>query len=323
MATKTIDEGIRCAEMAATAGASWIDLNCGCPIHEATKRGLGARLLERPAKLQRLVEGIAKGSPIPLTVKIRIGTKASNINADKIVRAIQATGAAAVSIHGRTQQQRYSKAADWDYISQVAAGAQIPIIGNGDILTLFEAKRRMQQHQCVAVMAGRGALIKPWLFREWRSDQEWLPTATERVSVYRQLVSYQKEYFGDDAMGRKKAFHFLPGHLGWFCRYRPLPEDLFAAASEEHPLIATRQDVVDKTRQEDLDNIGILERLLRCTHDEAHQQMANILWDSSSDAEAVQQLEILAEREVLSWEASIAAGARDDRDRCLDADAQG
>jgi len=321
MATKTIAEGIASAKVAADAGATWIDLNCGCPIYEATRRGLGARLLEKPAKLHRLVEGIAAGSPIPLTVKIRIGPK--DVNVDKVVPGLQCAGATAVSIHGRTQQQRYTKAADWDCISSIASAHKVPIIGNGDVLAFFEAKQRMLENGCLAVMAARGALIKPWLFHEWKEQQEWMPTAQERVSIYRQLVSYQKDHFGDDDMGRKKAFAFLPGHLHWFARYRPHPEALFAAASAQQPLLTTRQGVVDEVRGEDLDSIGMLERLLRCTADEAHQHMAALLWDSTSDTEAAEQLTRLAESEVIRWEEELAsADSRDSRDS-RDADVQG
>jgi tRNA-dihydrouridine synthase 3 len=140
----------------------------------------------------------------------------------QVVAALQAAGASAVLIHGRTQEQRYNKAANWDLISQVASAASIPIIGNGDVLTLFEvhlnkchvtpatctvpgawftlrctpmlmhrrrccaqADRRLQQKECLAVLAGRGALTRPWLFEEWRTQQELFPTAAERVGIYR------------------------------------------------------------------------------------------------------------------------------------------
>lgn len=314
IATKTIDEGMRAGAMAKEAGASWLDLNCACPIYEATRRGCGARLLQKPAKLQRLVAGIAEGIDLPLTVKIRIGVSASKINCDKVVAAIQNAGASAVLIHGRTQEQRYNKAADWPLISRVATASDIPIIGNGDILTLFEANKRLQEQDCVAVLAGRGALTRPWLFEEWHTRREIFPTAKERVGVYRQLVAYMKEYFGDDVMGRKKAFYFLPGHIEWFNRYRPLPQSLFQAQSEAHPLIATRMDLVDEARGEDLDSIGLLERLLRNSHEDAHAQIAAILWDSKSDDEAVDNLRRLADEHVQHWEAELMKSSRDRAD---------
>jgi len=128
VATKQIDEGIRAAEVAAECGAQWIDLNCGCPIYDATRRGLGAKLLKSPRKLGRLVEGIAAASPLPLSVKVRTGA-GDKVNLLDNVRALQDAGAAAITVHGRTMDQRYKNAADWDIIAAAAANLDIPLIG--------------------------------------------------------------------------------------------------------------------------------------------------------------------------------------------------
>jgi tRNA-dihydrouridine synthase 3 len=109
IATNNIAEGVAAAELAHKAGASFVDLNCGCPIYEATRRGLGSALLRKPPKLARLVEGIAAGIELPLTVKIRSGLKEDETNAREVVEVLQAAGAAAVTLHPRSQQQRYSK----------------------------------------------------------------------------------------------------------------------------------------------------------------------------------------------------------------------
>eukprot|EP00854_Cymbomonas_tetramitiformis_P007884 gene7884-9361_t len=113
----------------------------------------------------------------------------------------EAAGAVAVTVHGRTMEQRYRKPADWALIEQVAAAVSIPVVGNGDILTHYEARRRLEQHGCTAVMAGRGALIKPWIFKEFVEGKEWHPSAWERVGVLARLVRYMKEHFGDDDLG--------------------------------------------------------------------------------------------------------------------------
>ena len=166
LATNTVDEGVRAARLAADAGARFVDLNCGCPIHEATRRGLGSALLRSPKKLARLVSGIAEGSPIPLTVKIRLGVTDSTANFEKIVPALVEAGAAAVTVHGRSGEGRYKKAADWGAIERAAAaaagatlpsggaggGSAVPIIGNGDILTFFEARRRLSETRGVAAV---------------------------------------------------------------------------------------------------------------------------------------------------------------------------
>lgn len=115
---------------------------------------------------------------------------------------------------------RYKKPADWSLITQVAGQAAslgpqqggLPILGNGDILTHYEAARRLDAAQsgCLAAMVGRGALIKPWLWQEVREGRELALGAAERVGVYRRLVSNMKAHFGDDARGRRSAFYFLP-----------------------------------------------------------------------------------------------------------------
>ncbi|DBA99467.1 hypothetical protein WJX82_010728 [Trebouxia sp. C0006] len=317
IATKQIDEGIAAGELAAEAGAAWMDLNCGCPIYEATRRGLGAALLRKPTKLGRLVAGIAEGIPIPLTVKIRTGESASKINVMQVATALQNAGAAAVTIHGRTMEQRYKRAADWGLVQQAAHQLTVPIIGNGDVLTFYEANRRMSEHGCIAVMTGRGALIKPWLFQEYKDQRELNPSTLERVGIYYQLVRYMKEHFGDDAKGRKKAFYFLPWHCNFFCRYRSLPEETYATRSLQQPLISTRVETADENLGESLDSLSYLERLLRCESEAAHEHLAAALWDSDNEQHAVSQLEKLAGEHVPEWEAS-AAPSRDEREGRID-----
>jgi tRNA-dihydrouridine synthase 3 len=316
IATNVIDEGVKAGLMAADAGADWVDLNCGCPIYEATRRGLGSALLRKPEKLARLVAGIASNLPIPLTVKIRTGQSEGSINVAKVVELLSSTGAAAVTVHGRTALQRYKKPADWSLIENAAREFGIPLIGNGDILTHYEAQRRLQDHGCLAVMVGRGALIKPWIFQEAKEGRELNFSAPERVEVYRRLTAYMKEYFGDDEMGKRKAFYFLPWHLGFFCRSRPLPEDTFGTLSLQQPLISTRwEGVASIELGETVDSLPILERLLRCESDDAHVEMSTILWEAGSDAEAVVALEKLAAENVVRWEEEVRmSGERDGGD---------
>jgi len=316
IATNVIDEGVKAGLMAAEAGADWVDLNCGCPIYEATRRGLGSALLRKPEKLARLVAGIASQLPIPLTVKIRTGQSEGSINVSKVVELLSRSGAAAVTVHGRTALQRYKKPADWSLIEAAARESGIPLIGNGDILTHYEAQRRLNDHGCLAVMVGRGALFKPWIFQEALEKRDLNFSATDRVEIYRRLTAYMKEYFGDDEMGRGKAFYFLPWHLGLFCRSRPLPEEAFGTLSLQQPLISTRwEGVASPELGETVDSLPILERLLRCESDDAHQEMASVLWKAGSDAEAVIALEKLASENVVRWEDEVRTGGdRDDRD---------
>ena len=312
IATKTIDEGVKAGNAIADAGADFVSLNMGCPIYEATRRGLGSSLLKKPKKLSRLIGGMVEGLSLPLEVKVRIGI--DSVNIENVVEALEETGIAALTIHGRTAQQRYKKSADWDLIKRIAQNTSLPIIGNGDVLTLHEAINRIENYDVAAVMIGRGALTKPWVFREFKERREILPSAEDRVRMMRTLVSYMKEHFGDDDWGKRKAWYFLPWHLGWFSRYRPLPESHYGAMSEERPLIATRWDsIACEELGETVEGLDPLERLLRCGSTNAHEAMADILWEALSDELAIEQLTDLAKANILEFEKHEREGDRGDR----------
>lgn len=293
IATNGVDEGLSAVKMAHEAGADWVDLNCGCPIYEATRRNLGSALLRFPDKLATLVGGIAAESPLPLSVKIRIAAEGGEVNVREVVTKLRDAGAAAVTIHGRSATDRYAKAADWNLISQCVAdnrraGSSMPIIGNGDVLTHYEATQRIRDSGVNGVMVGRGALMKPWLFQEFKDGRSWDPTAVERVEVYRRLTAYMKEHFGDDDRGRKKAWYFLPWHFDFLTRYRPLPEETYAQLALETPLMQTRFDQIDE-------EASPLERILAHTDKAAHEMIAACLWEATSDSDAAHKLEALAD----------------------------
>jgi tRNA-dihydrouridine synthase 3 len=203
-----------------------------------------------------------------------------------VARACEEGGADAIAIHGRTREQRYSKAADWDLIGRVAAERGVPVIGNGDILTPYEARERMARSGVRSVMVGRGALIKPWIFREIRTGTTWLPTPEERFSVLWRFVELLREHFGADERGVRRAMRFLPWHLNFFCRYVPLPEETHAEAAREHPLLQSRLQPPPPSSP--------LERLLGDARPETHQRLAEELLASSSREEVRGRAERLA-----------------------------
>jgi tRNA-dihydrouridine synthase 3 len=285
---------------AAERGASWVDLNCGCPIHDVVKRGMGATLLQRPAQLHKLVAAMVQGIPVPVSVKIRLGWTEDDQNASEVAKAIEEAGAKAIAVHGRTREQRYSRAADWDAIARIAAERSVPVIGNGDLLTWYETKDRWAKSGVASVMIGRGALIKPWIFREIEEQRSWEPTADERLDVYLDFARKLKEHFRDDEKGRERAMRFLPWHLGFFCRYRPLPAEGFLEHSRRHPLMQTR--FADGEA-----GLSVLERLLRDPREELHARMAAILWTHAADGDAARR-ELLA----LAAEMPPVSGAADE-----------
>jgi tRNA-dihydrouridine synthase 3 len=205
---------------------------------------------------------------------------------EKIYRAFL-DAAVAIAIHGRTREQRYGKAADWDLIGRLAAERGVPVVGNGDILTHYEARARMQRSGVRSVMLARGALIKPWLFREIREGRGWEPDSEQRVGVLWRFVELLLEHFRDDEKGRQRARRFLVWHLDFFCRYRPLPEAEYGELALEQPLIHVRHPFGE--------GLDPLEALLRDARPEVHERVADALLGATSGEEAVASTRTLAE----------------------------
>ena len=151
-------------------------------------------------------------------------------------------------------------------------------MGNGDILTHYEARERRQRFGVASVMLARGALIKPWLFREIREGREWLPTPEERFAVVWRFVELLRDHFGEGERAHARTMRFLPWHLGFFCRYRPFPEAEFAEAARQHPLL--------QTRPEDAPAIEGLDALLRDARPEVHESLSRELLVAGSREEA-------------------------------------
>lgn len=144
-----------------------IDINMGCPVPKvAVKAQAGSALLKNPEKIYEIVSEVVKAVSVPVTVKIRSGWDESHINATEVAKICESAGASAITIHARTRSQGYSGHADWEIIKKVKQAVNIPVIGNGDILSCFDAKKMLEETGCDAVMIGRGALGNPWLIKE-------------------------------------------------------------------------------------------------------------------------------------------------------------
>jgi tRNA-dihydrouridine synthase 3 len=216
-------------------GADLVDLNCGCPIDHFTRKGIGASLGRKPSRLRRLVEGMKRGvTRIPVSAKIRLGWSDDERNYLDQARAIVDGGADAVFVHGRTRNARYRLAADWDAIGAIAAAVPIPVIGNGDLL--FPADLDAARRAGVAgFMTARGALIKPWIFREALEGYRDVD-GEERLAIYRRYVTLAKAHWGDDAHGLERVRQFLRWHADFWCRYVPRrPDGTFPTMQEREP----------------------------------------------------------------------------------------
>ena len=239
---KNPDNLAEAARIAVDRGARFIDLNFGCPIDLIVRRGSGAALMKRPRKLAALVAAVREAVDVPLSAKIRSGYSESRINAPEVAVLAADAGADAIVVHGRTRAQRYKRSADWSVIAAVAGAVDVPVIGNGDLMTPWDLERRRAETPVRSFLVARGALIKPWVFRELETGEPWRPTVAERWAVMRRYLDFALEHFGDDEKGLGRAHRFVIWHLHFWNRWRPYTEDDFRAQLPDS-LIQMRDEV--------------------------------------------------------------------------------
>lgn len=182
----------------------FIDLNIGCPIDLIFKQGAGSALIRRTNILESIVQSASEVlNGIPFTVKTRTGIYSNKSVAHELVPKFEAWGAKAVTIHGRSREQRYTKNSDWAYIEQCAREANsIPVIGNGDVLSYEDYLEFKAIAPTVSsVMIGRGALYKPWIFQEIKEQRHIDMTSSERFEIMRKYVNYGLDHWGSDTKG--------------------------------------------------------------------------------------------------------------------------
>jgi nifR3 family TIM-barrel protein len=143
-----------------------IDINCGCPAWKVVKTGAGSEMLKSPEKIGELVGKLVEVVDVPVTVKIRTGIDSENVNAVEVAKIVEGAGAAAIAVHGRTQEQGFSGRADWDVIKKVKEAVSIPVIGNGDVFTPEDFKVRLEESGGDYIMVGRGAIGNPYIFKQ-------------------------------------------------------------------------------------------------------------------------------------------------------------
>ena len=167
-----VDRLCDAARWAEDRGAHVIDINMGCPVDKVTKRDGGSKLLCDPDKTLRMVERIkAVLRQTPLTAKLRLGWDDTCLVAPALARRLEEAGVELITIHGRTTAMKFTGQARLDGIAEVVAAVkQIPVIGNGDVKTVADARRMFDVTGCAGIMIGRGALSMPWIFRDIWSD---------------------------------------------------------------------------------------------------------------------------------------------------------
>ncbi len=197
----------------------FIDINMGCPVPKvATRAQAGSALLKNPDKVYEIVKSVVEAVPIPVTVKIRSGWDSNSINAVEIAKIIEKAGAKAVAVHPRTRSQGYTGKADWSIIKQVKESVKIPVIGNGDVKSCYDAKRMMEETGCDAVMIGRGVLGNPWLIKECVDylEKETIPTPIsleDRINMLERHFNLLLETKND-----KLALLEIRSHAAWYLK---------------------------------------------------------------------------------------------------------
>jgi nifR3 family TIM-barrel protein len=196
-----------------------IDINMGCPVPKVAVRAqAGSALLKNPDKVREIVSAVVECVPIPVTVKIRSGWDHNSINAVEIAKICEEAGASAICIHGRTRSQGYSGKADLNIIKAVKESVSIPVIGNGDIVDCFSAKKMLDGTGVDAIMIGRGALGNPWIFKE---ISEYLdnnvvidkPSPIDRIDMCLKHIKYLSEIKIE-----KLVCLEIRNHIAWYLK---------------------------------------------------------------------------------------------------------
>lgn len=193
-----------------------LDVNMGCPVPKVVNNHEGSALMKEPKLVEEIVTALVKAIKKPVTVKIRKGFDDEHVNAVEIAKIIEASGAAAIAVHGRTREQYYSGKADWDIIRKVKEAVKIPVIGNGDVTDAVSAKRLIEETGCDGIMIGRASRGNPWIFKEITQylDTGILPERPSMEEVRKTILrhaalqlEYKGEYIGIREMRKHVAWY--------------------------------------------------------------------------------------------------------------------
>ena len=198
-----------------------LDINMGCPVPKIAGNGEGSALMKNPRLIEEIITKVSRAIKKPLTVKFRKGFDDDHVNAVEIAKIAEASGAAAVAIHGRTREQYYSGKADWEIIRQVKEAVSIPVIGNGDVDSPEKARALLDATGCDGVMIGRAARGNPWIFHrvsEYLKTGK-LPDKPSREEIKAMMLRHarmQVEHKGDYTGIRE-----MRKHISWYTTGRP------------------------------------------------------------------------------------------------------
>ena len=209
------------AKIVAGQGADLIDINMGCPARKIVRTGAGSALLKNPLQVGIVIKAVRKAISVPLTVKIRSGYNAREVNALEVAHIAEDCGVDAVIVHPRTADQGFGGQADWNIIKEVKRAVKIPVVGNGDVRQAVDALRMINHTGCDGVMVGRGALGNPWLIGEIISclteiNLPAYPSLLERGKIIARHLEMELQYYGEACGSRNFRKHLL-----WYTKSLP------------------------------------------------------------------------------------------------------
>jgi tRNA-dihydrouridine synthase B len=208
---KDADLLVRAAERCQALGADIVDLNMGCPMPKITGKGKGAALMRDVMGTALILRALRKASSVPLTIKIRGGWDDEHQNAVEVAQMAEAEGIDAITVHPRTRSQRFTGKAPWAIIREVVDAVRIPITGNGDVRSMADARRMLEETRCRSVMIGRGALGSPWIF-----DEGFDALTPEAQRAYKSRVIARHFEFIRAHFREKYALIQMKKHLAWY-----------------------------------------------------------------------------------------------------------
>ena len=224
-----------------------LDLNMGCPVPKVVNNHEGSALLKDPVLISRIVRTVVRSTNKPVTAKIRIGFEGSQVDPVDIARRIEAAGAAAVAVHGRTRQQYYSGKADWEMIRKIKEAVRIPVIGNGDVTGPEAARAMLQETGCDAVMVGRACRGNPWIFRRIETYLETgqllpKPSVSEISDMILRHAEAQTQLHNEQTAMRE-----MRKHIAWYTAGLP-----HSAALRRQTNTLTTLEELEKLLEENL-----------------------------------------------------------------------
>ena len=226
-------------------GAHIIDINMGCPVKKVVNGHAGSALMRDESLAAQILEATVKAVNIPVTLKMRTGWDITNRNAPHLAKIAENVGIQMITVHGRTRNQLYNGQADWSFIEQVKNAVTIPVIANGDVTTVEDAKEILERSKADGVMIGRGSYGRPWFLNQaahYLKTGQHLPVPSERLEIVKEHMECILSHYGFE-----RGIKIARKHLSWYSK------GLYGSADFRAHQMETKEDLEEALkRYEDL-----------------------------------------------------------------------